>query len=336
MLVAVALVAAGLSAFAAGCGSSSKPATTSQAAGKPAAKPKRIITFIFAPRGFNDVTRAWSNGFGAAAQQLGGQVQVEQKTTSKLETEAGAYLSFIRQALVTRPDGIVVVPNNAAAMTAGLERIAAQGTKVLIMDQDVPKMTDKVAFVGTDNSAAGKVAADWMLQQFKAGKLPSNQVGILRSPPGISSIDDRTSGFKAALAGSPLKVVAELAPACNDSADARSAMADMLSAHPKLGGVFSACDVIATGAARVLLAQHKDLAHVSIDASKQGVQLILDHKGIQAEVAQHLLRVGQASVTTLAQALQGKTVPATVDTGTDLVTEANASTYLSKAAAEAK
>jgi simple sugar transport system substrate-binding protein len=295
------------------------------------------MTFVFAPRGFNDVTRAWFNGFDAAARQLGSTVDVQQKATSKIEPDAGPYLSLIRSALVQRPDGIVVVPNNAAAMTAGLKQIAAQGTKVLIMDQDVPKMDNKVAFVGTDNKAAGKVAADWMLAQLKAGAMPSNQVGILRSPPGISSIDDRTAGFKAALAGSELKVVSELAPACNDSADARSAMADMLTAHPKLGGVFSACDVIATGAARVLLAKGRSaVAHVSVDASKQGVDSILQHKGIDAEVAQHLLKAGQASVATLAQALQGKTVPASVDTGTDLVTEHNARSYLEKAAAESK
>jgi ribose transport system substrate-binding protein len=330
-----ALIAAML-VLAAGCGSSSneKGGTTSSAA---PAKKAKIMTFVFAPRGFNDVTRAWFNGFDAAAGQLGGSVELQQKATSKLEVDAAPYLTFIKSALVQKPDGIVVVPNNAAAMTSGLRQIAAQGTKVLIMDQDVPKMDDKVAFVGTDNKAAGKVAADWMLEQFKAGKMPSNQVAILRSPPGISSIDDRSAGFKEALAGTDLKVVSELAPACNDSADARSAMADLLTAHPKLGGVFSACDIIATGAARTLMAKGKgDVAHVSVDASKQGVDLIIKHKGIDAEVAQHLLKVGQSSVVTLAQALQGKAVPARVDTGTDLVTEHNASSYLEKAAAESK
>jgi ribose transport system substrate-binding protein len=331
-----ALIAAML-VLAAGCGSDNddKGGTTSTAAAP--AKKAKIMTFVFAPRGFNDVTRAWFNGFDAAARDLGSSVELEQKATSKLEVDAAPYLTFIKSALVQKPDGIVVVPNNAAAMTSGLQQIAAQGTKVLIMDQDVPKMDDKVAFVGTDNKAAGKVAADWMLEQFRAGKMPSNQVAILRSPPGISSIDDRTAGFKEALGGSDLKVVTELAPACNDSADARSAMADALTAHPKLGGVFSACDIVATGAARTLIAKGKDaIAHVSVDASKQGVDAIIEHKGIDAEVAQHLLKVGQSSVVTLAQALQGKSVPAKVDTGTDLVTEDNAQSYLEKAAAESK
>jgi ribose transport system substrate-binding protein len=334
--VLVGALMTGLLALASGCGSDNNGGSKTSSAATPVKKAK-IMTFVFAPRGFNDVTRAWFNGFDAAARQLGSSVDIEQKATSKLEVDAAPYLTFIKSALVQKPDGIVVVPNNAAAMTSGLKQIAAQGTKVLIMDQDVPKMDDKVAFVGTDNKAAGKVAADWMLEQFKAGKMPSNQVAILRSPPGISSIDDRTAGFKAALAGSDLKVVTELAPACNDSADARSAMADALTAHPKLGGVFSACDIIATGAARTLIAKGKDaIAHVSVDASKQGVDAILQHKGIDAEVAQHLLRVGESSVTTLAQALQGKPVPANVDTGTDLVTADNAQSYLAKAAAESK
>jgi len=146
----VAVLAAGLLAFAAGCGSDGGKATTTSS-GSPPAKKKKIMTFVFAPRGFNDVTRAWFNGFDAAARQLGSTVDVQQKATSKIEPDAGPYLSLIRSALVQRPDGIVVVPNNAAAMTAGLKQIAAQGTKVLIMDQDVPKMDNKVAFVGTDN-----------------------------------------------------------------------------------------------------------------------------------------------------------------------------------------
>ncbi|MEN3283514.1 MAG: hypothetical protein V7607_4654 [Solirubrobacteraceae bacterium] len=332
----VCALSAAMLVLAAGCGSDNKEKGGTTSSATPAKKAK-IMTFVFAPRGFNDVTRAWFNGFDAAAGQLGSSVELQQKATSKLEVDAAPYLTFIKSALVQKPDGIVVVPNNAAAMTSGLQQIAAQGTKVLIMDQDVPKMDDKVAFVGTDNKAAGKVAADWMIQQFKAGKMPSNQVAILRSPPGISSIDDRSAGFKEALTGSDLNVVSELAPACNDSADARSTMADLLTAHPKLGGVFSACDVIATGAARTLIAKGKgNVAHVSVDASQQGVDLIIKHKGIDAEVAQHLLKVGQSSVVTLARALQGKAVPAKVDTGTDLVTEDNASSYLEKAAAESK
>jgi ABC-type sugar transport system substrate-binding protein len=332
-LALVALVVAALGAV--GCGGSDN--TSGTGAVSASAQPKKIFTFVFGPRGFNDVTRAWFNGFDAAAAKLRDRFTIEQKATGKLETDAAAYLSFIRSSLAQQPDGIVVVPNNAAAMAAGLKQIAKDGTKVLIMDQDVPDMPGKVAFVGTDNAAAGKVAADWMIQQAKDGELRSNEIGVLASAPGISSTDDRLRGFLDGLKGSNLKVVAKLAPQCNDSADSRSAMADMLSAHPNLGGVFSVCDVIALGAARAIQAQAKGaVKQISIDASKQGVDRILAHGGIDAEVAQHLLAAGEQSVETLGKALDGEPVPKVVDTGTDLVTEENAKSYLAKASAESK
>ena len=96
---AAAVLAAGLLAVAAGCGSDDGggPKTSSGAA---PAKKQKIMTFVFAPRGFNDVTRAWFNGFDAAERQLGSGVEVQQKATSKIEPDAGPYLSLIRSALV--------------------------------------------------------------------------------------------------------------------------------------------------------------------------------------------------------------------------------------------
>jgi ABC-type sugar transport system substrate-binding protein len=68
----------------------------------------------------------------------------------------------------------------------------------------------------------------------------------------------------------------------------------------------------------------------------QGVGAILKHAGMNAEVAQHLKKVGYVSVTTLAKALEGQSVPAVTDTGTTLVTSDNASQYLTQAKADAK
>lgn len=314
-----------------GCGGSS--GGSSQTSGKT----RKIFVFTPFPTGVNDVTRAWNNGWRQGATDLGDGFDVQVKAEGQIEPDAAPFLNFINTALVQKPDGIVVVPNNAAAMAAGLKKIAAGGTKVLLMDQDVAGMTDKVSFVGTDNRQAGRLAADWMVKQARAGKMRSPQVAILGSTPGISSTDDRQHGFQHALAGSPLKVVATALPTCDDPAKARATMADVLSAHPGLGGVYSVCDQIATGAAQALKAAGQlDVQAASVDASKQGVQLIVSHQGIDAEVAQHLLRMGRTAVTTLGHAIQGRQVPKRIDTGVELVTEHNAQAYLQRAAVESK
>jgi ribose transport system substrate-binding protein len=159
----------------------------------------------------------------------------------------------------------------------------------------------------------------------------------MRSRPGISSTDERYQGFVDRLKGTGLRVASTLSPSCDDSAAARSATADMLSANPDLGGLFSVCDVIALGAARALQGAGKlDVQHVSIDASKDGVGLIVSNGGIDAEVAQHLRRAGRESVLVLARALQGQQVDKRIDTGTELVTKENAQAYLRRAAQDSK
>ncbi len=331
---ALGLLALGAMALAVGCGSSSGGSKSTTAAS--ASRPKTIFTFLFAPRGFNDVSRAWANGWDQAKAQLGSRFHVVEKATGSVVVDPAAYLTFIRSALVQHPDGIVVVPNNGAGMSGGLRAIAAQGTKVLVMDQDVPNL-NKVAFVGTNNKHAGAQAADYLIAQYQAHKLVSNQVAVLGSPPGVTSTDDRLAGFLSELKGSPLKVVATTTPSCGDSSKGRSTTADILTAHPSLGGVFSVCDTLALGAAQALKAAGKlDVQQASIDATTQGVQLILQHGGINVEIAQHLKNVGYMSVMTLANALDGKTVPPVVDTGTTVVTSANARQYLQTVAGEVK
>jgi ribose transport system substrate-binding protein len=296
---------------------------------------KSMMAFVQAPRGTNDVTRAWFNGLEEGGRQVADEFTLEIKAPGKWETDPGRYLNFVRSAIVKQPDGIIVLPNNAAGMKSGLEQIA-EDMKVVIMDQDVKDMAGKVSFVGTDNIKAGETAAEWMLQQHQDGKLRSTEVAVLGSTPGISSTDDRLTGFEQGLEGSPLKIVSKLQPACDDATKARTAMADVLTAHPNLGGVFSVCDTIALGAARVIMDDGNKVKQIAVDASEQGVQAMVDGKGIDAEIAQHFFDAGLESVRTLAKALNGQKVPPTVDTGVLLVTEQNAEDYLAQAAKEAQ
>jgi ribose transport system substrate-binding protein len=301
-----------------------------------AAEKKQIMVFSYFPRSFNDAARTWANGWDAGAEEVSEGFEVEQKATGKLETDAAAYMSFINSALVEQPDGIVVVPNDASAMQAGLKRIAGSGIDVLIQDQNPPDFDEKVAFVGTDNKKAGAQAAGWLVGQAEAGQLPSEDIAILASPPGVTSVDDRVAGFEEAAKAGGLNVVAKTADGCLEPAKARAAMADILTAHPDLGGVFSVCDLIATGAARALKAAGKlDVGLVSIDASEAAVKLIIEDGGIDAEVAQHGYEMSRLSVVTLAQALDGEQPADFVDSGTTLVTKDNAEEFLEEARRQA-
>jgi len=328
------LLAALAGAALAGCGSSSGSKTTAgTGTSTSAGAHKKIIYFVFAPRGFNDVTRAWANGIDAGGQSLGSGFTVEQKATGQAESDPAAYLTFIRTALVEHPDGIVVVPNNAAAMKTGLEQIAASGTPVLIMNQDVANMRGKVSFVGGSYTSAGQTAARWLIGEQQAGRLKSNEVGILRSTPGISTTDDGLTGFENALKGSALRVVSVLQPSSLDSADARAKAADMLTAHPNLGAIYSVTDIFGLGVARALSdANRLDIKSISVDATPATIHLMLTHRGIDAEVALNKYQEGLLSVETLGKYLSGQQVPASMPLSAKLITADNAQAYLQQAA----
>jgi ribose transport system substrate-binding protein len=329
-LIALVL-AAGLAVSACG-GDSSDSSGTSGSSGA-SEDPKKVMIFYYFPRSFNALSMAWANGWDAAAEELGSEVEIEHKATGKLETDASAFLSFINSALVQQPDGIIVIPNDATAMQSGLKRIAASGTKVLIQDQNPPDFPEAVSFVGTNNVKAGAQAASWVIEQAEAGKLPSDEVAILASPPGVTSVDDRVKGFEEAVKEANLKVVAKTADGCLEAAKARATMADVLTAHPNLGAVFTVCDLIATGAAQALKAAGKlDIGLVSIDASEPAVKSIINDGGIDAEVAQHGFEMSRLALETLAKAMSGEDTPEFIDSGTTLVTKENAKEYLDEVA----
>lgn len=309
--------------------SAAESAASSQSAAQSSAAQQKIFVFGYFPRDFNGVTQGWSDGVDKAAATLGSGFEVVMKYEGTLDVDPGSYMTYIQTAMVEDPNGVVVIPNNSSAMTQGLTQLQQQypDVKFVIMDQPVPDF-EPVAFVGTDNEKAGAQAAGWLIEQFNAGSLPSGKVAILRNAPGSTSTDARLKGFLDAIAGTGLEVVKTVQPADQKASTSARAMADVLLANPDLGGVFSVSDVFGLGAADAIVKADSKAKQVSMDASVDGVKAILAGKGMDAEVAQHLIEMGNTSVLTAAEALQGKTVPPVIDTGTTLVTSENAEEFL--------
>jgi ribose transport system substrate-binding protein len=290
---------------------------------------KKIFAFGYFPRNYNFVTQEWSEGFDQAKMELGDRYDVELQYEGTLDTDPGRYLNFIRTSMVQQPDGIVVIPNNSTAMTQGLTQLQSQyrDVKILVMDQPVPNF-NPVSYVGTENEKAGAQAAEWMIDEHNTGKLESNKVAVFRNAPGSASTDARLKGFLDAIKGTDLTVIKTVQPPDIRPATSARMMADVLVANPDLGAVFSVSDTFGVGAAQAIVKAKSPAKQVSIDASAEAVQAIIDGKGMQAAVAQHFSEMGHTAVMTLADALEGKSVEPIIDTGTTVVIKSNASDFL--------
>jgi ribose transport system substrate-binding protein len=292
-----------------------------------------IFVFDYFPHSLVAGTWGWYNGYEEAAAQLKGKFNVVVKDEASLDGDPGNFVNFIRTGMEQNPSGVVIVPNNGAGMASGLTHLMTQYPKVkfMAMDSPVPKWKG-VSFDGSDNYKAGQEAASALLKQYHAHKLASTQIAVFKAPAGTESQDDRVAGFLATLKGTPLKVVDTIQSADSTNTTAETNMADVLTAHPQLGGVFSATDDFGLGVADELVKANKlNIYNVSIDADTAAVQDIISHKGMNTEIAQNFKGVGYTAVMTLAQAMEGKSVKKTIYVPTTIVTAANAKKYLKQA-----
>ncbi|KAA0099726.1 sugar ABC transporter substrate-binding protein [Mycolicibacterium sp. P1-18] len=227
------------------------------------------------------------------------------------------------RAMISRSvSALVVAPTEPKQLQPILQQAVDQGIPVVLVDTDIPDWHAKTSFVGTDNLAAGKVGGQYALTVASSGNL-----AILAGTPGNTATQDRVTGFKQAVNGSGLNVVAELS-ANSDRAQGRSVTADILQRNPDLSMIFAANDEMALGAVQAVDAAGKagQVKIIGFDGTKDAVDAIL--AGTMAgSVAQNPFKMGEAGVQAAIKASNGQSVDKRIDTGSTMVTRDNAADF---------
>lgn len=104
-------------------------------------------------------------------------------------------------------DGIAISPIDAAKQTDFLGQVAAK-TLLVCVDSDVTN-SHRAAFIGTDNVAAGRQAADLL----KAALPKGGQVMLFVGFPDAQNAKDRIQGLESELAGTKIQIVGTMADA---------------------------------------------------------------------------------------------------------------------------
>lgn len=238
----------------------------------------------------------------------------------KAATDDAGEIRAIQDLVAKGVKGIAITPTSPAVIPA-LNKAVDAGVKVVLMDNDLPTWTKKSAVVSTNNFKGGALAGKWFAAHLKAGAT----LGILEGVPGVPALDDRVKGMLAGLGAkrSQIKVVSKLETDCDQTKGA-SAAQTMLTANPKLTAIYSACGPPALGAIQSIKnAKRKGIILIGFDGGADEVKAI--KAGLEtATVAQHPDKIGSLGIATLYSAVLGKAVPKKVDTGTSLITKANA------------
>ena len=195
----------------------------------------------------------------------------------KQENQIRAIRSFVTQHV----DAIVLAPLVETGWDPVLREAKRAGIPVIITDRTIQTADESLyaCFIGSDFSAEGHMAADWLAKKVN-GK---GRIVELQGTPGSAPANDRRKSFADAIAKYPdLKIID------SQSGDFRrtggkEVMEAFIKKHGKdIDILYAHNDDMALGAVQAIeeagLKPGKDIIIVSIDAVREGVQAVVDGK----------------------------------------------------------
>jgi ABC-type sugar transport system substrate-binding protein len=268
----------------------------------------------------NPFFAAMNDGVKAAAKDTGAKVQVQ--AAASLEDTSGQASKL--EALVGQNMGCYVVnPISQTNLVQPLARVP-DGTPVVNIDSPVGANAAKQAgldistYIGTDNVAAGGMAADTMADLVKGG----GKIGVIGGVSGDATSAARVTGFTQGAKGrfTPTTTVA----GDWDRAKALNAAEDLMRSNPDIKGFFAANDQMALGIAQAVKNAGKkgQIAIVGVDGIQDALKAV-QAGDMSATVSQYPYTIGQLGVEACVAAAQGKKLPTSVKAPVQVVTKSN-------------
>lgn len=224
----------------------------------------------------------------------------------------------------------IVNPISGTNLIQGVAQLAAKGKTIVNIDSPIDSGAAQAAgaklatYIGTDNTAAGKMAGQEMTKLLPSGGSVAAIGGISGDVTSGARIDGFTKGLN-----SNIKVV-QTVSANWDRQEALTQATNILRAQPNLTGFFVANDDMALGVSRAVASAGKTgtIKIVSVDGIKDALSAVKSGD-LSAVVAQYPYAIGSMGVEACQAAAAGKTLPQKVDAPVALVTKDNADKALS-------
>lgn len=252
--------------------SSEAKAEASESAEQPKAPAKEEITFATIMVTNND----WAMTLAKSAEETC-KTYGYKHITMNPENDIQKQIDLVQSCITQGVDGLFIQAVDSTAIRPILKQAADAGIYVFGMTDLQPGLEnyDNAFFANYDHKAAGAKAAEAIGEALE-GK---GKVGIIAGIAGADNTNQRSEGFrtKAAEAFPELEIVNEIS--CDwDRAVAMAAAEDMITGNPDLGAFYCMGEEMAWGVLEAVENSGKDIEVVTIDASSQTVQMVIDGK----------------------------------------------------------
>jgi ribose transport system substrate-binding protein len=197
----------------------------------PLAGQARRPTFALVPKAINNpFFNAARDGCMDAAKRLG----VVCEYTGPERTEIAPQIQVLEGLVSRKVDGMSISPVDAKSVVPVIKRAISSGIPVITFDSDAAPESGRLAFVGTDNEAAGRELGKLFLRFAPRGAV----YGIITGGLGAQNLNARIKGFKSVVRGSNYREVkGSPFPSNDDINRAVQLVEQMITANPDLTAV---------------------------------------------------------------------------------------------------
>jgi ribose transport system substrate-binding protein len=247
------------------------------------------------------------------------------------ESDVASQISLLERAVAWNPAAIVIAPAQFASLGKPIDE-AAKKVKIIGIDSaaDTKALT---SFLATDDVQAGRLAADALANAMTRTYADTEgDVAVITASPGTALPDQSAKGFKEQVAKKyrALNVLPEKVADAQEATGLRI-MKDLVDTDRDLRGVFVSNVIMAEGASQVVYNKESgDRINYVIFGSDDKLVKSLQAGTIDALVVQDPFRMGYDSIKTALAASKGEKVPASIDTGVNVITKANMSSARSQ------
>jgi ribose transport system substrate-binding protein len=218
--------------------------------------------------------------------------------------DLGKQTAQIEDFITRKVDAIIVSPVDSRGIGPAIKK--ANEANIPVFTADIAAQEGNVVcHIASDNVAGGKLAGEY-LGKILNGK---GKVAIIGQPT-VTSVLDRTQGFKDAIAKFPgISIVADInGEGVRDKA--LQVASDILQAHPDLDGIFGINDDSALGALDAVQQFKRDkVSIIGYDATPPAADAILKGTPLKADVVQYPKKIGEATIDKIKEYFSGAAVP---------------------------
>ncbi|HLL10816.1 MAG TPA: substrate-binding domain-containing protein [Rubrivivax sp.] len=265
----------------------------------------------------------WANQAKKDLEKAHPGLKITVKTASGAPEQANQLQDLLT---ATKINTLVIFPFESAALTKPVAEAKAKGIYVTVVDRGLTDTSAQDAYVAGDNTAFGKVPAEYLAKALN-GK--GNIVALRGIPTTIDN--ERMDAFNAVMKNHPGIKVLDAKHGNWNRDDAFKVMQDYLTRFKEIDAVWAADDDMAIGVLKAIdQAKRKDIKVVFGGAGAKGmVKTLMDGNDprIQANVSYSPKFIYDAIKLTAEARIKGEKLPAKTIIPSVLITKGNAKQF---------